>query len=724
MRIRLLTSLALVVGATVCAQAQASSDDSCYPNWLLFKSTLDVCNNLAFLNPGNDSRVNLRLLLADHGALPLVPSALSRDDLSQGNGPVPFPVYRFNPAAPGEITDRPDTSSTAALGELLEQLGIKREGMETAGDVFLTGEGSRCRSNSDDSAKAFISQLVKSPELSAAERQVLARSRMQMLNACSWESAQQASLLPSDIQSVQGKAFVTYLQAAGDFYSGRFAEAGKGFAALADSSQPWLKETALYMTARTALNSAQQHAFDQYGVPTLEHVDKTNLQQAESAFQNYLTTYPTGDYAVSAKGLLRRVHWLGGDPDKLAEDYAFQLTPTQDAQRNVSLDELVNEVDTKLLTGSAGPVQTPLLLAVNDLMRMRDQSKPKLTLDGLQAQKAVFAQQPALYDYLQAAFALYVDKSPDNVLKLLPSDLPSILDYLAFSQQTLRGLALETRQDWKSAEALWLQLLPLAKQPLQHEQLELALAMNYERSQQLAKVFADDSPIKTAQVRYILLRQVADAPLLRQQVSQGLDATERNTALFVLLYKDLLRSQFQTFADDLELLPATPSEEKLASSLGYVYTNGQTLKMFQWKGDKAESGYACPSIVDTAATLQSDGKNPQGLNCLGEFILRNSLDGMPLEQRPNAANLGGTAPAFKGEVFSRLDGYQQVIGNAKAPHKDRAYALFRAINCYAPSGYNSCGGKDVAPAVRKDWFRQLKTGFADTTWGKSLQYYW
>jgi len=97
---------------------------------------------------------------------------------------------------------------------------------------------------------------------------------------------------------------------------------------------------------------------------------------------------------------------------------------------------------------------------------------------------------------------------------------------------------------------------------------------------------------------------------------------------------------------------------------------------------------------------------------------------MPLEQARAAGSLGSTASAFTGETFSRLDGYKQVIANAKAPHNDKAYALFRAINCYAPSGYNSCGGEDVDKAVRKGWFRQLKTGFADTQWGKSLQYYW
>lgn len=720
MRIGLLSSLTLAFAAILSSQAQASSDDSCYPNWLLFKNTLDTCNNLPFLNPGNDSRVNLRLLLADRGALHLTPNALGNDDLAEGYGPVPFPVYRLAPTAGDEVNDRPASSP---LGELLEKLGLNRDSNEAAGDAFLSGEGSRCRSNSDNSAAAFIGQVVQA-DIPAAERQALARSRMRMLGACSWESAQQASLLPHDIESPTGKAFATYLQAAADFYSGRFAEAASGFAALKDSPQPWLTATALYMGARTALNNAQQNAFDEYGMPALEHVDKSALLQAEAAFDSYLTTYPQGDYAVSAKGLLRRVHWLAGNPDKLAEDYAWQLTQTQGAQRNVSLDALVEEVDSKLLMGNTGPVQAPLLLAVNDLMWMREQPQPKLTREALQQQKTVFAQQPALYDYLQAAFTLYVDKNPDSALKQLPADLPSSLDYLAFSQQTLRGLALEAKKDWKEAQALWLQLLPLARQPLQREQLELALAMNYERSQQVAKVFAADSPIKSTQVRYLLLRHVADADLLRQRITQATDPVERDTARFVLLYKDLLRGQYASFAEDLKQLPAAPPEDKLGSSLGYVYSNGQSLQLFRWAGDKAESGYACPSIAQTAATLQGDNKDPHGLNCFGEFILRNGLDGMPLDRTPDAQTLGGTASGFKGEVFSRLDGYRQVIGNAKAPRNDRAYALYRAINCYGPSGYNSCGGKDVEPAVRKAWFRQLKTGFADTPWGKSLQYYW
>ncbi|MGY2197529.1 outer membrane assembly lipoprotein YfiO [Pseudomonas gingeri] len=725
MRIGLLSSLAL--GVAFSSMAQASSDNFCYPRWSIVQYDLDRCSNLAFLNPSNDSRVNLRLLLADQGSVALTPNELSEDDLAEGYGPVPFPNTRLDPANSPDVTDEPDDSTTASLEETLEKLGIKRESETPAGDAFLSGEGSRCRSNSDDSASAFINALVGTGELSAAERQALANSRVQMLAACTWDPAQQAALVPGTLVSAPAQAFAAYLRAASDFYSGRFSEAAGGFATLSQSSQPWLKETALYMQARTALNIAQQNTFDADGMPTEGEADPAQLKQAEDGFNAYLKSYPQGPYAVSARGLLRRVYWLAGDSDKQAAEYLWQLSQPEDALRNVSSDDLVQEIDNKLLFGT-GKVNQPLFQAVNDLLGMRppndDNRSPRLTLETLQAQKATFAAQPALHDYLLAAFHLYVEKNPELALKSLPTEIPAKLDYVAFSQQALRGLALEARQDWNGAEALWLQLLAQVKQPLQRETLELALANNYERSQRVAKVFAADSPIKTPQVRAILLRHIADAGLLRQQVNQGADATERDTALFVLLYKDLRLGHYPDFAEDLKQLPAEPADSRLGTSIGYTYSGGQSLRLFRWTGAKAELGYACPAIGETVAALQADQNAPAALNCLGEFILRNSLDGMPLDSQRNKDELGGTPSLFKGPLYSRLDGYQSVIANPKASHADKGYALFRAINCYAPAGYNSCGGKEVEPAQRKAWFKQLKSGFADTQWGKSAQYYW
>ena len=220
MRIGLLSPLALALLAGFSLPAQASSDDSCYPDWRVSRDGYEPCSNQPFLSPGNDSRVNLRLLLADKKAAPLAPNALGEDDLAQGFGTVPFPVYRLVPvpATAEEPDNKADDSRTAELDTLLQPLGIKREEYKTAGQAFLNGEGSRCRSNDDDSATAFISQVIKA-QMPPAERDVLVKARLQLLTTCDWSrQVVDAQLTPS----ANAQLFRTYLQAAGDFYSGRF----------------------------------------------------------------------------------------------------------------------------------------------------------------------------------------------------------------------------------------------------------------------------------------------------------------------------------------------------------------------------------------------------------------------------------------------------------------------------------------------------------------------
>jgi hypothetical protein len=65
-----------------------------------------------------------------------------------------------------------------------------------------------------------------------------------------------------------------------------------------------------------------------------------------------------------------------------------------------------------------------------------------------------------------------------------------------------------------------------------------------------------------------------------------------------------------------------------------------------------------------------------------------------------------------------------LIADPATPAKDKAYALFRAVNCYRPTGSNECGGRDVDVAQRKAWFNTLKSHYGATSWARSLEYYW
>ncbi|MCO2685679.1 outer membrane assembly lipoprotein YfiO, partial [Pseudomonas aeruginosa] len=420
MRSKPLLPALLLVGAGLSPLAQASSDDSCYPDWSLVGG--GVCDTLPFLAPGNDTRANLRLLLADAGHWRLVEAPPSEEEKLEGYGLVPFGLFRLLPGdgsqppalpAASEAETPPPAPAPSPLAELARQMGAEALPEKIAGAEFFEGEGSRCRSNDQDSALAFLRQ-VRDAGLGEAETKALANSRLDLLGACGWEQEELGGVLAQGVESAAGKAFATYLEAAANFYSGRFDEAEQGFKALQDVSQPWLKETALYLQARTLLNAAQQNAFDDMGFPELQNVDKARLEQTRSALEAYLQAYPKGLYAASAKGLQRRVHWLAGDQKLLAQDYAAQFAEAEQGQRNMALEDLVQEVDNKLLTGiQLGDIQTPLLLAVADLVQMRahDPSTPRsFTWETLQAQQASFAAHPELFAYLQAAYRFYVDQ--------------------------------------------------------------------------------------------------------------------------------------------------------------------------------------------------------------------------------------------------------------------------------------------------------------------------
>src|SRR5262249_31758319 len=129
-------------------------------------------------------------------------------------------------------------------------------------------------------------------------------------------------------------------------------------------------------------------------------------------------------------------------------------------------------------------------------------------------------------------------------------------------------------------------------------------------------------------------------------------------------------------------------------------------------------------IKDIATRLAKDARNPKAQLCLADFMRDNGFDYEPLDIPPDDGELGSTPSLFPGKVYSRLNVYRALIAGATPPADDKAYALFRAVNCYAPSGINSCGGEDAPVSQRKAWFQQLKRNYPNSVWAKQLQYYW
>lgn len=678
--------------------ASATSDGGCTVEWKLNNPAMTGCSNLPALGPGNDTRVNLLLLLFDrHGTPP------------ERTAP------RLLPA-----TD-PFTDGWRGFRERFFAIPAND------GTDYADGEGSRCRSNASG-ASGFEAALDAAADLPPEERTILRAARKALAPTCTDNA--NATVAKADdagkhLSSSSGQTFTAYLNGAKAFYDGRFDEAAAAFDALKGSGQPWIAETAAYMVARVEVNQLQAGAFDQYGdFKGGANVDQQAATRAEESLNAYLHDHPKGQYAASARGLLRRVSWLAGKTDKLAAQYAELLAMPQ-AARGISDNLLAGEIDNKLLPQLTPQMTSdPILLAVIDLQRMRatDPSEKKTPIgrDELEAQRPAFAAASPLFDYLLAVHAFYIDHDNAAVLKLLPDATKRRDgDYLWFSRQFLRGLALEATGD-RNARGFWTELHPGATKPLQRPAIELALAMHDERHGRLQDVFAAGSLVKSPIIRETLLTQLAPAPLLRQQSRDpAVPQHERELAFFTLLYKQVTRGYYNEFLADVARVPSdapvngsiTPGEDGHAP-LG-VFTQA-----------KGAGDLECPALRITVGTLARDSRSPRARLCLAEFIRVDGVGFGSVDTQLPKDQLGGTNSLFPGKPYARAATYQAIIADTRAPAADRAYALFRAVNCYAPSGSNDCGGATVPRAQRKAWFNSLRQDYPASRWAKELRYWW
>jgi hypothetical protein len=727
-----LATVILLAPIGLCRQALASGDFGCSTTWRLVHHDYDGCSNMVLLSPANDTRVNLLLLIADlrlaksgaalkAGATSAAP-LFSWDELAFALGP------QANKAAPG------------------------------VGTAAAPSEPVPCPPTvpTDD---PFTVALQADHGLQPQELDALLAARRKTQSGCAADAAASAIAGAEKVtKTPSAKAYALYLEGAAAFWRADYDKAAATFVSLANTQTPWARETATYMIGRALINSAQEGAFDEYGSFKKDwHADAKTVTAAEAALDKYLQQYPKGAYAQSARGLKRRGYWLAQDTARLEGEYAALLLLSPQ-ERGMSDADLVQEIDNKIATppdASDGghdsvsenalmkATHDPLLLAMLDLLAMRTpeitgsnagghHSDP-LAISELQRQKPYFAAQMPLYEYLLAVHAFYIENKPAEVLHMLPDAArQSSFSYVQFSRQVLRGMALEAVKD-HNALSFWMQMLPGAKAASERPVLELAIALHEERAGEVRNVFASASPVHYPYLREVLLTNIADANLLRtESTNTGVSQRERDLALFTLLYKETAHGDAVNFLKDLALVPAkapTKGEYMLDnSSVAYV-APGDTLQLSAiplgiFLHDKTDTNIGCPGLRVSEQQLAQDADNPTAWLCVADFMRLNQSSFALGEAAPSADELGGTPPLYPGGPFVRMDTYTAVLANPKSSRNDKAYALYRAVNCYGPSGNNACGGKDVPQAQRKAWFTTLKRDYAGTRWANAQQIYW
>lgn len=663
----------------------------------------------------NDTKGNLLMLLADQQRHPL-PFTLPADPLHERDKAL-FSLTRL--PLPDEVEDP----------ALREQLGSRLAAYDPSLPPLLAHYAGRdslyghAISNSLQSVSAFLGALERS-EVPPAERTPLLRSRLLILGQ------QEEAPTPTTGISDATREWQEYLQAARHFYDGRFEEARAGFAALQQAKASWVAESATYMVMRTDINLAMQEAKDEYGDQDVTRSDKVALGNAMAQGRVYLTAYPQGRYASSAKGLFRRIQWMSGDLTALRDAYD-EVMATQ--QPLPALEALVNEIDLTLLSADAYRNQAtyqdsaqPTLLFVNALRglrptyeRPRDWQDAQLDDAILQLQEAGKTEQAT---YLKA-YTLFLDKQFEQVLALPSPPLGQEASTLAFSHQMLRIWALQGMKAFDKAEQA---LMTLVASPLGQAQqafVENVLADHWVRTGNTAAIFQPGSPITQLRIRTAVLKQEAEPALLRQQTKQGPSAAERQIALHTLLVRDLIANDPATFLQDVALIPADYKEvAPPADAPWQPVPNGDVrLSAFQWGGEGTPQGYHCRDLAQTLGTLVQRPEDGHALNCLGEY-LRTQDPHIDLWQ--DRELIWGLAQDERTTAPSRLALYQTVMANPKAEPEDKSYALYRAIQCYAPSGYNSCDSQEIPKHTRQAWFNTLKQRYGNSVWARSLKYYW
>lgn len=693
------TALGLVL-ATGATATWACADSSCHPAWTLFGNG-GGCEGRGFLTPGNDTRINLLFLVRDRGGA--------------GGKAASYPEQTFDAAGFGEV--------------FLNQYMQKDAYYGAAGDGPADNPqlGTRC-ANFAAASQSLDAAMAANRALPAQERAALVAARNAAGAGCDAEGAVRS--WPA-ITSQPGREFLSYLQAADAFYARNWDQARSALATSAAGRDPWVRETSAYLAIRVEYAAAQAAGFGEYGNFDPAKTDRGAVKRGLLAAAAYLKGWPTGRYAASAQGLVRRGLWLAGGYAALAREYE-RLLAAVDPDSGTAGD-LVFEVDNKWLFNPGAQAVAPqgaMLLAVQDLMQMRsaadDGSGPPaiagLSEAGLNAQAEIFAGQPDLFSFLQATHAFYVGKNPRKVLTLVPDDArqPAYTN-LAFSRQVLRGQALAALKD-RNEEGFWLDLLNGAKGLWQRPTVELGLAMNWERSGKLAQVFAKGSPIRDSMIRRQLILNAAAPDMLRSNAGDSTRPQyERDLAVFTLLHKDLLRGDYAAFVRDQSLVRAGAGTDGAM----YYLPDQDSVPLGLFNGGKWSDGYACPALVQTVRALAGNPRSVAPRLCLGDFWRINGFDQLDFgDPQRKADELGGVADLFPGKPMPRSAIYASIIGDPGVGGRDKAYALYRAVMCYAPSGYNSCGGQDVPKAQRKAWYDTLKATYPSSPWAKKLRYFW
>ncbi|ALH96401.1 hypothetical protein AOY20_13105 [Acinetobacter equi] len=682
--------------------AHAGVDTSCEPNINMDATHFNNCSNLPILIPSNNSKTNMFLLLSDIGMINIKPLTQDKHLWTASYGIVPF-----------------ESATLASAIENKVQNKDQNKYSNSAREFSLIYE-ERCVSL-ESGKNEFIDAVKNNKNIPNAEKQILIAERNKITEC---DHAQIPLIKVNPAWTTVTRQYASYLNGAISFYNTNYSTATKIYLALENVEDPWIKETSQYMLIRTYLNEAYATGIDSYNFMNFDSIEQSLVNKFHDQIHNYLKLYPNGRYTASARGLLRRAYWLTQQKEKIVDEFIWQMNHTSSPSFNLTMSLVPNEIDRIIFNSqNIDPkiFKEPFFLTVYDLMNLRastsDDEQP-ISWNQLNTQKSAFKAQPELFQYLQAVHLVYVQNKPQEALKYLPKSTKNILNYLQLSQVFLKGKILE-QINQNQAEQYWEEQLKQAKTSYQKGLFELTLAKNLNNKQEVNAFIGKKPVISQINLQQNFIQHHANEKSLEQIIQSSQSSEDqKQVALYTLLSKALMAQNFKLFNQYYANLPKNAAQYKSYASIESLEEK-PPFSHFIWNGTQITAQLQCPDLSTLTKQLETT-KHNQLLNvCLGEYIRSEHPAISPswnsYEQRDSSK--------FIGTFFTRGDIYKNIIENE--PKGDlHAYALYRAVMCYSPTGTNDCGDKDVDISVRKLWFNRLKSEYPNTTWAKSLKYYW
>lgn len=675
----------------------AGVEQFCEPNLTINDKNLNGCSNLPVLYPANDSQTNMTLLLSDLGRATIKPMTADANLWDAVYGTVPF-----------------DAANLSSLTQ--NKLPNQRKRLERNDTVF----DERCTSF-DSGNQTFNTQVQNNKAIPNLEKQILISERKKM-NQCG-DKIELIAINPN--WSITTRQYASYLNASILFYNSNYSAATKIYTVLTTVEDTWLKETSQYMLIRTSLNSAYATGVDKYGDVYLDNINQNLLKQFLDNINAYLKAYPNGQYIASARGFMRRGFWLSKRQDLLVNEIVWQLKNPTSKFYNLEMSELPAEIDRRVFDSSAfnlSNLKDPFFLAVYDLMHMRESNSENyhsISWAQLNAQKDFFRTQPELFQYLQAAHLFFVQNKAQEAQNYLAKANAKNSSYLQLSQTFLRGQILEKIGQPQNAEEYWRQQLAQAKDSYQRGLFETALSNHFAIKQDYSAFIGKKAQITQPNLQRNFITQIADTKSLQKLIqSEQSNIDQKQAAIYTLLSKSLVHQQFELFKQSYAFMPKNAMQYKGYNSDNEQLKNKPDFSNFIWNGANITPQLKCSNLETLVNQLAQTPKDLLLNVCLGEYF--RSEQGYSLQQLAYAEQ---QKSSFSGKIFSRGQVYKDIL---KSSSKDdlHAYALYRSIQCYAPSGINDCGGNEVNKSVRKQWYDQIKRDYLNSTWAKSLKYYW